>query len=75
MQTGDDAEQITGGTETSRNQHLPAPVMFLLSGMNCKCKNAARHTTLKQLLTTGWGVWGFFTLLTMIDILCSVLQP
>lgn len=64
-QTGDDAEQITGGTETSRNQHLPTPVMFLLSGMNCKCKNAARFTTPKQLLTTGLGVgsMGFFHIL------------
>ena len=69
MQTGDDAEQVIGGTETARNQHLLAPAKFLLAGINCKNKNAARHISPKQLLTTEIRSMIFFTFLTMMEIL------
>lgn len=72
VQTQDDAEQVSGGTETARNQHLLAPAKFLLAGINCKNKNAARHTSPKWLLTTEVGSMIFFIFLTMMEILSSV---
>lgn len=68
-QTRGDAEQVIGGTETVRNQHLLAPAKFSLAGINCKNKNAARHTSPKRLLTTevgsmifshSWPRWKYF---------------
>lgn len=60
MQTWDDAEQVIRSTEPARNQHLLAPVKFLLAGTNYKNKNAARQTSPKQLLTTEVGSMIFF---------------
>lgn len=60
VQTQDDAEQVSGGTETARNQHLLVPAKFLLTGINCKNKNAARHTSPKWLLTNWGGEYDFF---------------
>lgn len=76
MQTQDDAEQVTGGTETARNQHLLAPEEFLLAGIHCKNKTAAGHTSPKWSLTTEVGVWLFFlTFLIIMEILSDVAQP